>query len=130
MHKEDNSITRLNADLDLAFSKKVANKFIVYNMLAAIFEKYGVRFPITDLYEDQYTFEIGDSGYYLFLLKKMDFSGHLDVYAQVVDSEELEELEDADLDISTDPINLGYTTSKYLRQTRRTDDDSGNSDEY
>lgn len=129
-NNEDNDVVRLNAELDLVFSKKVSNKIVIYNILAATLEKYGIRFPITDLQDEQYVFEIGDSGFYLFVKKQIDSRGNFDVYAQVVDEDELEELEDSDMDISTEPVDPYLYGSRFLRQTRRTEDDGGNTSEY
>lgn len=122
----------INGDLDTVLSGKFANEYIIFDTIRGTLERYGIKLPpmqSTGESATSSTFEFeGLDGAYLYIATKKDINGHFDAYAQVVDEDELDALED--MDISTEPLPNTSTTSQFLLRNRHCNDDSGNSDEY
>ena len=122
----------INNDLDIVLSGKFANEYIIFDTIRGTLERYGIKLPAmqsTGESPSTTIFEFDGIEAYLFIATKKDVNGHYDAYAQIVDEDELEDMED--MDISTEPLpNHAHATSEFLRRNRHCSDDSGNSDEY
>ena len=74
-------------------------------------------------------YKLGELDQYLYIVFDTNDDGFVDGYAQIVSSDELDDLFDMDtseiLDMDRDPIKMRPSTWYAKR-----DDDSGNSDEY
>ncbi|CAB4124292.1 hypothetical protein UFOVP49_130 [uncultured Caudovirales phage] len=124
MSDTPSDIDLLNSQFDSVLAGKFANGHLVIQTIRAILEKFGLQLPIIEVTgeDDVFVFEINDNpDLYLYIAIDKDNRGHFDVYAQIVDEDELEELDD--LDVSSDELEDEDLSSTYLRQTRRTADD-------
>jgi hypothetical protein len=130
---ESNAET-INAELDKLTEKPYQNAPIFLNQLRGTLERYSLLLPqeankhFMNL-GAELVYKLGELDQYLYMIYDTNDDGFVDGYAQIVTSEELEDLLDMDsneiLDTDRDPITMRPSTWYAKR-----DDDSGNSDEY
>lgn len=127
------NLDKVNEDLDAVTQKPFINSALFVNAVRGTLERFGVALPAHSnmqqlSMEAEYTYALGDSGHYVYMVHNLDEDGNVEGYAQIVDSEELEDLKslnydnDADMDQPASPA--------YKPPPARRDDDSGNTDEY
>jgi hypothetical protein len=131
-------IDKANEDLDRVTAEPFVNSALFVNAVRGTLERYGIVLPAHSnmqqlSMEAEYTYAIGDTGHYVYIVHNLNPDGYVEGYAQIVDSEELEDLkelndddgeESADDDDSSEP-------SEWMKYPKaRRDDDSGNTDEY
>lgn len=133
-----NMIENINDSLDAVTEKPFVNSAIFINAVRGTLERYGVILPagyeMPMLSMDAETvYKLGDTGYHLYIVHNSLPDIGVDGYATIANAQELEDLmsgeeeeDEDDTSLEREPIVL----SPYLRQTRRTNDDSGNTDEY
>lgn len=128
-----NEIDKLNADLDLFLAKPFLDLPTAHNTIAMTLGQHGLILPALNLKsDDEFLFELKDgandyTGHYLYITYDLTPQGY-DVYANVVDEDELDALgvDDDELEEveSEDENPTDYGISPFLLRTRRTDDTS------
>lgn len=130
----ESNLETINAELDRLTEKPYQNAPIFLNQLRGTLERYSLLLPqeATKNFMNlgaEIVYKLGELDQYLYVIYDTNDDGFVDGYAQLVTSEELEDLLDMDsneiLDTDRDPINMRSSTWYAKR-----DDDSGNSDEY
>ena len=126
-------LEKANEDLDRVTEEPFVNSALFVNAVRGTLERYGIVLPahanMQQLsVEAEYVYAIGESGYYVYIVHNLNPDGYVEGYAQVVDSEELEELKDMDDDDFEEEREETPQQPKY--PPARRDDDSGNSNEY
>lgn len=120
---------RLTEIEDRLFSTKKQALDLIGNILT----KYEVEYDFSDVDagEDELFYNIqtadGIPAYFHIVFDVDSKTGFVAAYAQIVDEEELDELlatEDMP-EVEIQPVEDYWTTTPYLRQTRRTEDDGG-----
>lgn len=133
-----NHIDDINQALDAVIEEKYfVNSAIFFNAVRGTLERFGILIPpgyeMPMLSKEAETvYALGDSGYYLYITHETEDDG-VEGYAQVVNQDDLDDLlsmEDEEDEEEEDEEENPMMGSAYLRQTRRTNDDSGNNDEY
>jgi len=130
----DGNLENLNAELDALTDKPYQNAPIMLAQLRGVLERFGIQLPVSaqnnflDL-GAELVYLLGETEHHLYIVYDTNEDGFVDGYAQVVTSEELEDLlgmeADELLDSDRDPITMRPSTWYAKR-----DDDAGNSDEY
>jgi hypothetical protein len=132
-HLEHN-IDAINMELDRLTEKPYQNAPIFLAQLRGALERYAVLIPqeATKHFLNlgaELAYKLGDLEQYLYIVFDTNEDSFVDGYAQIVTSEELDDLFDMDsreiLGMDRNPIDIRPSTW-YARR----DDDSGNSDEY
>lgn len=135
-HVEKNK-DALNAELDALTEKSYQNAPIMLAQMRGVLERYGIQLPasatnnfinlsaeLVYLLQGQGE-EAGDN--HLYIVFDTNDQGYVDGYAQLVDSDELQDLVGMDAeDLEKEPI---YQKKMEL-PAKAKDDDSGNDDEY
>jgi len=130
----ENNLEALNADLDQYTEKPIQNAPILLNKLRGALQRYGMILPAAATANflnlgAELVYKLGDTPYHLYIVYDTNDDGFVDSYAQVVTSDELNDLMDMDtselVDADRKPIELRPSTWYAKR-----DDDAGNSDEY
>lgn len=125
----------INESLDAVTEKPFINSAVFFNAIRGTVERYGIvipsgyEMPMLSL-EAETVYSLGDSGYYLYICHYTENDGGIYGYACITTEDDLDEI-DALSDLKEkggSGENLG--PSAFLRQTRRTNDDSGNDNEY
>lgn len=129
-------LEKVNDDLDTVTLPVFVNSAVFVNTVRGTLERYGIILPAhsqmqqLDL-EGEWVYELGDSGYFVYMVHNLNDDGAVEGYATICDEEELEDLlelgstEDNDEDI-VEPIDQ---PRRRLPPASR-DDDSGNTNEY
>jgi hypothetical protein len=133
---------QINYQFDHVLRGKFANPYVIIHAIRSILERFSINLPMLDDINgttQEFTFSIAEeevatgdeahTGLFLYILIELDDRGHYEGFAQLVNLEELELLQNIDdvalahhvVDSEEEQI-LPYT-SNYLRQTRRTADD-------
>jgi hypothetical protein len=132
-HVESN-IEAINVELDRLTEKPYQNAPIFLTQLRGALERYAVMIPqeATKNFLNlgaELAYKLGELDQYLYIVFDTNDDGFVDGYAQIVSSDELDDLFDMDtseiLDMDRDPIKMRPSTWYAKR-----DDDAGNSDEY
>ena len=132
-----NHIDDINDALDAVLEEKYfVNSAVFFNAVRGTLERFGIlipagyEMPMLSL-EAETVYALGDSGYYLYVTHETEDDG-VEGYAAVVDQADLDDLLSAedDEEEEDEEEDDAMKPSAYLRQTRRTNDDSGNTDEY
>ncbi len=143
----DNEIDAVNARFDSVLDTTFSNPNLIVQAVQAILQGYGINLPnLLASSSEEYVFRLDtpdeDADLYLYIVIDKSETG-FEGYAQIVDSDELEELQnidddddidgtlDADLDEESNVENDGEvekkeekpTTSRFLRQVRHSADD-------
>lgn len=132
------NMENINAALDAVTNTQFVNSALFTNAVRGTLERFGILLPkgyeypmLSSAAESKY--DLSGTGLYLYVTHDMSKDGYVEGYAQIVDADELDDLNSLD-DMEDDefasvkqPIP---TTSEYLKRTRRSNDDSGNDDEY
>jgi hypothetical protein len=131
-------LDKANEDLDRVTAEPFVNSAIFVNAVRGTLERYGIVLPAHSnmqqlSMEAEYTYAIGDSGHYVYIVHNLNPDGYVEGYAQVVDSEELEDLKSMNADeegAEADDDNSSEPTEWMKYPKARRDDDSGNTNEY
>jgi hypothetical protein len=132
-HVESN-IEAINVELDKLTEKPYQNAPIFLTQLRGALERYAIMIPqeATKNFLNlgaELAYKLGELDQYLYIVFDTNDDGFVDGYAQIVSSDELDDLFDMDtseiLDMDRDPIKMRPSTWYAKR-----DDDAGNSDEY
>lgn len=132
------NMENINAALDAVTNTQFVNSALFTNAVRGTLERFGILLPkgyeypmLSSAAESKY--DLSGTGLYLYVTHNMSKDGYVEGYAQIVDADELDDLNSMD-DLDDDDFAQVKqplpSTSEYLRQTRRTNDDSGNDDEY
>jgi hypothetical protein len=130
----ESNIDTINTELDKLTSKPYQNAPIFLTQLRGALERFSVLLPqeATKNFLNlgaELAYKLGELNQYLYIIFDTNEDGFVDGYAQIVSSEELEDLFDMDsnevLNSDREPITMRPSTW-YARR----DDDSGNSDQY
>lgn len=79
--------------------------------------------------EGEYVYSLGDSGQFVYMVHNLDDNGNVEGYAQIVDSDELEDLIDLNAEEPSEDVEAEVSDWAKYPKARR-DDDSGNTNEY
>ena len=131
-HLEQNK-DAINAELDVLTEKPYQNAPIFLNQLRGCLERYGMMLPAEATphfmnLSAELVYALGETGMNLYVVYDTGEDAFVDGYAQIVSSDELDDLLQMDSNEllgSRDPITMRPSTWYAKR-----DDDSGNSDEY
>lgn len=125
-----------NDDLEKVTLRPFQNSSVFINAVRGTLERYGINLPAHSSMqqlslEGEITYELGQSGLFIYMVWNQDPEGRLEGYAQIVNAEDLadlqalkgepEEVDNTDPDPT--PISMRYPKA-------RRDDDSGNDAEY
>ena len=124
----------INADLDVLTSKPYQNAAVFLTQLRGCMERYGILLPqsLTNNFLDlssEMVYDLGTSDDHFYVCYDTNDDGFVDGYAQIVDSDELDDLMSADLE---DNVNSDRDPVQFRPSTwyAKRDDDSGNDAEY
>lgn len=129
----------INADLDALTVRPYQNAAVFLTQLRGCLERYGIALPqsLTRNFMDlssEMVYDFGDSDDHFYVCYDTNDDGFVDGYAQIVDSDELDDLMSADLEDNVnsnrDPVRLkksGYIANGYGPGK---EDDGGNTNEY
>ena len=125
-------IDEINDALDAVTENPFVNSAIFMNAVRGTLERFGILIPpgyeMPTLSLDAETvYALGESDYSIYIVHNTTPDVGVDGYAAVVNKEDLDDLLQMDPPEPLEPMPL---VTPYLRQTRRTNDDSGNTDEY
>lgn len=123
----------INAELDTLTEKPYQNAPIFLNQLRGCLERYGMLLPASATpnfmnLAAELVYALGDSGLNLYVVYDTGEDAFVDGYAQIVTSDELNDLVQMDSNEllgDRDPITMRPSTWYAKR-----DDDSGNTSEY
>lgn len=122
----------INDALDAVTENPFVNSAVFINAVRGTLERFGIlippgyEMPMLSL-DAETVYALGESGYFLYITHNTTPDVGVDGYAAIVNQEDLDDLVDMKDPEPLEPIS---TVSPYLRQTRKTNDDSGNNDEY
>ncbi len=125
-------IDSINDALEEVTSEPFINSAVFMNAVRGTLERFGIlippgyEMPMLSL-DAETVYALGESDYSIYIVHNTTPDVGVDGYAAIVNKEDLEDLLQMEPPEPLDPIP---TVSSYLRQTRRTNDDSGNTDEY
>lgn len=124
----------INADLEVLTAKPYQNAAVFLTQLRGCLERYGILLPqsLTKNFMDlssEMVYNLGDSDDNFYVCYDTNDDGFVDAYAQIVDSDELDDLMSADLE---DNVNSDREPVKFRSSTwyAGREDDGGNNDEY
>jgi hypothetical protein len=120
---EDSELGRINSRFDQVLDGKFALPILIIQAIRAILEQHNLTLPILEIdpEEDEFIFKIirhDLEDLYLYIAIDRDDRGHYDGYAQIVDEDELNALEDMDMD--TDELEDNEIESSWFKQQRHT----------
>ena len=129
-----NNIEMINQELDVLTSKPYQNAPILLTQLRGCLERLSVLIPASATnhflnLSAELIYSLGETGHFLYIVYDTNDDGYVDGYAQIVSSDELEDL----IDMDEDEIlhsDRDMMTNQQVNSYRKRDDDSGNSDEY
>jgi hypothetical protein len=131
------NMKQVNSDLAEVTKNTFVNSVMFVNAVRGTLERYGVILPPeVNMHqinlEAEYTYVIGNSGLYAYVVHNLDPEGSCEGYACVVGAEDLHNLKNLDAeedDDDMDPRLHGPTEWMKYPKARR-DDDSGETAEY
>jgi hypothetical protein len=131
------NIDKANEDLDAVTLNPYVNSAMFVNSVRGTLERYGIILPAHSnmqqlSLEGEWVYALGDSGHYIYMVHNLDDEGSVEGYAQIVDSEELEDLkalQGDDDSTAVEPDDSGPSEWMKYPKARR-DDDSGDTAEY
>ncbi len=130
----ENSLDKLNDELDTLTSKPYQNAPILLAQLRGLLDRYGTQLPPEASKHflslgGELVYKLGDTDKHLYIVYDTNDDGFVDGYAQVVSQDELNDLVNLD---SEDLLNSDRDSIKLRSSTwyAKRDDDAGNSDEY
>jgi len=130
----ENNVDSINAELDTYTEKPYRNAPIFLTQLRGALERYGIMLPATATSHfltlgSELVYMLGDTDKHLYVVFDTNDDGLVDGYAQIVDSDELEDLVGMDKEemLTRDPNDM---TKKPWIPPARKDDDSGDTSEY
>ena len=135
--KPDNA--RLNMDkandsLDDVTLDPFVNSAVFINAVRATLERFGIVLPAHSqmhqlTLEGEISYELGESGLYIYMVWNQDPEGNVEGYAQIVNKEDLDDLQA--LNGEPEEVKNEDPTPPSMRYPKaRRDDDSGNTNEY
>jgi hypothetical protein len=133
-------LDKMNEDLEKVTAQPFLNSALFVNMVRGTLERYGILLPPFNnmqqlSMEAEVVYALGESGHFVYMVHNLDPHGNVEGYAQVVTQDDLDALGSMDAGGSDE----GYTDdgdntldaiNRMRRQVRRSNDDSGNNDEY
>lgn len=127
-------LEKINEDLDAVTANPYVNSAVFVNSVRGTLERYGIVLPahvnMQQLsLEGEYVYSLGDSGQFVYMVHNLDDNGNVEGYAQIVDSDELEDLIDLNAEEPTEDVEAEVSDWAKYPKARR-DDDSGNTNEY
>ncbi len=128
----ENNRNKMNAELEILTKKPYQNAPIFLAQLRGFLERYGMILPQNATpnflnLSAELVYILGESPYFLYIVFNTNDDGFVDGYAQVVDSEELNDLADMDKMEMFDRAPIKTRPSTWYAKR---DDDAGNTDEY
>jgi len=124
----------INSDLEVLTAKPYQNAAVFLTQLRGCLERYGILLPqsLTKNFLDlssEMVYGLADSGDHFYVCYDTNDDGFVDGYAQIVDSDELDDLMSADLE---DNVNSDREPVKMRKSTwyAGREDDGGNTSEY
>lgn len=124
----------INAELEVLTSRPYQNAAVFLTQLRGCLERYGILLPqsLTKNFMDlscEMVYGLGDSDDNFYVVYDTNDDGFVDGYAQIVDSDELDDLMSADLE---DNVNSEREAVKMRSSTwyARREDDGGKNSEY
>jgi hypothetical protein len=126
----EQNLEKLNQELDALTERPYRNAPIMLAQLRGVLERYAIQLPQSAQTEflnldAEMVYEL-TADYHLYVIYNTNSDGYVDGYAQVVNSEDLEDLIDSDL---SDWAEEHPPMRRWIPPARK-DDDSGNSNEY
>ena len=126
-------IEKINADLDAVTEDPFVNTALFVNAVRGTLERYGILLPEAHQWqaldmEGEYTYSLGDSGHYVYMVHNLSPEGHVEGYATIATQDELNALADLG-NVGGDEVSEPPETKPWTPPARR-DDDSGNDAEY
>ena len=125
-------IDSINDALEEVTAEPFINSAVFMNAVRGTLERFGIlippgyEMPMLSL-DAETVYALGESEYSIYIVHNTTPDVGVDGYAAVVNKEDLDDLLQMDPPEPLEPMPL---VTPYLRQTRRTNDDSGNTDEY
>ena len=129
----EQNMDTINADLDALTEKPYQNAPIFLAQLRGVTEKYGMALPqsATNNFLDlaaELVYMLGETDYHLYVVYDTGEDGFVDGYAQIVTSDELQDLLNMDSgDVLGDREEIEMRPSTWYAKR---DDDAGNTSEY
>lgn len=128
----ENNLASLNNDLENLTAKPYQKATIFLNQLNGTLQRYGMILPPTASpnffgASAELVYGLGDTPYFLYIVFNTNDDTFIDGYAQVVTSDELQDL------VNMDKAEMFNRAPMALRPTTwyaKKDDDSGNTSEY
>lgn len=133
-HHLQSNMDQINADLDAYTAKPFQNAPIFLNTLRGATERYGFYLPASATphflnLSAELVYKLAETDYHLYVVYDTNDDGYVDGYAQIVTSDELDDLMDMDTSeiVNSDRNLISVRHSDWYRKR---DDDAGNTDEY
>lgn len=128
-------LDKANEDLDKVTEQPFVNSALFVNAVRGTLERYGIVLPAHShmqqlSLEAEYTYAIGESGHFVYMVHNLNPEGYVEGYAQIVDADELQDLKAMNDDWDEDEVPADAETPMHKYPPARRDDDSGNTDEY
>jgi hypothetical protein len=127
-------IEKINEDLDTITLPTFVNSGIFVNAVRGTLERYGIVLPAHSnmqqlSLEGEWVYQLGESGYFVYMVHDLTDEGAVEGYATIADAEELEDLAELNDDEDEDDVEEPTPVRRRLPPAAR-DDDSGNTAEY
>ena len=129
-------LEKVNEDLEAVTARPFQNSAVFINAVRGTLERYGILLPpysnIQQLsLEGETVYALGESGMFVYMVWNLSDEHALEGYAQIVNSEDLEDLkqQNAPEENFKEPSELKVSDWRRYPPARR-DDDSGNDSEY
>lgn len=139
-------IPEINKDLLGVLAKPFLNSATFVNACRGTLERYGILLPAFQAIQQlamelDVMYALGDSGYYIHMVHNLDCEGFVDGHCKILTQAEKNSLAGEELipdeeeGCCSSPNcscskGVDDSINRMRRQVRRTNDDSGNSDEY
>jgi hypothetical protein len=133
-------VPEINKDLANVLAKPFQNSAVFVNAARGTLERYGILLPAFQAVQQlamelDVMYALGNSGYYVHIVHNLDCNGFVDGHCKILTQAEKNELEPEELipdeeEGCCDKENPVDAINRMRRQVRRTNDDSGNDDEY
>ena len=132
-------VEEINADLAKVTARPFLNSPLFVNACRGTLERYGILLPSYQAVQQvsmelDVVYALGESGYYVHMVHNLDCNGNVDGHCKILTQAELDDIAgeelipDEDEGCCDDPASDAI--QRMRRQVRRTNDDSGNNDEY
>jgi hypothetical protein len=100
----ENNKDAMNADFDRLTAAPYQNSIVFYNQLRGTLERYGIVVPPGATrhflnFDSELSFQLGDSGLYLYVVFNTHKNAKVEGYVQVVDEAELNNLMNSDEEV-------------------------------